>query len=142
LTEYMTQGEFRKMPHHRENCSPVLRLGLGLVYPELGIFALNAGFRTVDRPNTFLQVLVQFPCEIDRPSEVHSSRFTRNSAPLRPLKVEAGINGLLPTSWVPSIYSVSLLRRLRYALERLRSFAFVSPALVPRSGCRTQNQNV
>ena len=62
--------------------------------------------------------LVQFPWEINRPSEVQSSRFPRNSAPLRPLKVEAGINGLLPTSWVPSIYSVSLLIRLRYALER------------------------
>ena len=31
---------------------------------------------------------------------------------------QAGINGLHPTSWVPSIYSVSLLIRLRYALER------------------------
>jgi hypothetical protein len=63
-------------------------------------------------------ILVQFPWEINRPSEVQSSRFPRNSATLRPLKVEAGINGLLPTSWVPSIYSVSLLIRHRYALER------------------------
>jgi len=63
-------------------------------------------------------ILVQFPWEINRPSEVQSSRFPRNSATLRPLKVEAGINGRLPTSWVPSIYSVSLLSRLRYALER------------------------
>ena len=47
---------------------------------------------------------------------------TRNSATLRPLKVEAGINGLLPTSWVPSIYSVSLLIRLRCALEEVTVF--------------------
>jgi hypothetical protein len=32
------------------------------------------------------------------------------------VKVEAGINGLLPTSWAPPIYSVSLLTRLRCAL--------------------------
>src|SRR5271166_2663115 len=63
--------------------------------------------------------LAQFPWEINWPSEgVQSSSRTRNSATLRPLKVEAGINGLHPTSWVPSIYSVSLLIRLRYALER------------------------
>jgi len=63
--------------------------------------------------------LAQFPWEINWPSEgVQPSSRTRNSATLRPLKVEAGINGLHPTSWVPSIYSVSLLIRLRYALER------------------------
>ena len=59
---------------------------------------------------------------------------------LRPLKVEAGINGLLPTSWVPSIYSVSLLIRLRlragggYGLLRssvLRSF--LAPAAEPKT---------
>ena len=87
-------------------------------------------------PQVFV-VLVQFPCEIDRPSEVYLSRFTPNSAMLRPLKVEAGINGLLPTSWVPSIYSVSRLSRLRSALGRLLHFAFDSPALVPRSGLST-----
>src|ERR1700741_2329417 len=32
------------------------------------------------------------------------------------VKVESGINGLLPTSWAPPIYSVSLLTRLRCAL--------------------------
>jgi hypothetical protein len=47
---------------------------------------------------------------------------TPNSAALRLLKVEAGINGLLPTWWVPSIYSVSLLIRLRYALEEVTDF--------------------
>src|SRR5580704_470469 len=45
------------------------------------------------------------------------------SATLRLFKVESGINGLLPTSWVPSIYSVSRLSRLRSALGRLLSFA-------------------
>ena len=69
-------------------------------------------------PTRLKKILVQFPWEINRPSEVQWSRFPRNSATLRPLKVEAGINGLLPTAWVPSIYSVSLLIRLRYALER------------------------
>jgi hypothetical protein len=39
-----------------------------------------------------------------------------DSAPLRLPKVEAGINGLLPTSWAPPIYSVSLLSKLRFAL--------------------------
>ena len=38
-------------------------------------------------------------------------------APLTNLRALPG-NGLLPTSWVPSIYSVSLLIRLRYALKR------------------------
>src|SRR5271165_586811 len=38
------------------------------------------------------------------------------SATLPLFKVESGINGLLPTSWVPSIYSVSRLSRLRSAL--------------------------
>ena len=57
------------------------------------------------------------------------------SATLRLFKVESGINGLLPTSWVPSnIYSVSRLSRLRSALGRLLPFAFDSPSLVPRSG--------
>src|ERR1700741_3338855 len=75
----------------------------------------SSGF---EHSNRIFLILVQFPWEINRPSEVQSSRFPRNSATLRPLKVEAGINGLLPTSWVPSIYSVSLLIRHRYALER------------------------
>jgi hypothetical protein len=40
---------------------------------------------------------------INWPSEgVQLSSCTRNSATLRPLKVEAGINGLHPTSWGPS----------------------------------------
>jgi hypothetical protein len=38
------------------------------------------------------------------------------SASLRLLKVEAGINGMLPTSWAPPTYSVSLLTKLRCAL--------------------------
>src|ERR1700758_285405 len=32
------------------------------------------------------------------------------------VKVESGINGLLPTSWAPPIYSVSPLTKLRCAL--------------------------
>jgi hypothetical protein len=46
-------------PHHStfRTHRQVLRLGLGLIYPDLGIFALNAGFRTVDRPNTFCRVI-------------------------------------------------------------------------------------
>jgi hypothetical protein len=39
------------------------------------------------------------------------------SASLRLLKVEAGINGLLPTSWAPPTYSISLLSKLRFALD-------------------------
>ena len=61
-----------------------------------------------------------------------------SSATLCLFKVESGINGFLPTSWVPSIYSVSRLSRLRSALGRLLHFAFDSPALVPRSGLSTK----
>ena len=67
-------------------------------------------------------VLLQFPCEIYASYEAAVAASTRNSAALRLLKVESGINGLLPTSWVPSIYSVSLLIRLRYALEEVTVF--------------------
>jgi hypothetical protein len=67
-------------------------------------------------------VLLQFPCEIYASYEAAVAAPTRNSAALRLLKVESGINGLLPTSWVPSIYSVSLLIRLRYALEEVTVF--------------------
>jgi hypothetical protein len=67
-------------------------------------------------------VLLQFPCEIYASYEAAVAAPTPNSAALRLLKVEAGINGLLPTSWVPSIYSVSLLIRLRYALEEVTVF--------------------
>jgi len=47
----------------------------------------------------------------------HLNRTIPDSAPLRLFKVEAGINGLLPTSWAPPIYSVSLLSKLRFALS-------------------------
>ena len=46
-------------------------------------------------------VLLQFPCEIYASYEAAVAASTRNSAALRLLKVESGINGLLPTSWVP-----------------------------------------
>ena len=53
-------------------------------------------------------------------AHVHFNRVLNRSipvsAPLRLFKVEAGINGLLPTSWAPPIYSVSLLSKLRSAL--------------------------
>ena len=53
-------------------------------------------------------------------AHVHFNRVLNRSipvsAPLRLFKVEAGINGLLPTSWAPPIYSVSLLSKLRFAL--------------------------
>src|SRR5580704_16199267 len=60
--------------------------------------------------------------------------YAMSSATLCLFKVESGINGLLPTSWVPSIYSVSRLSRLRSALGRLLPFVFDSPSLVPRCG--------
>jgi hypothetical protein len=73
-------------------------------------------------------VLVQFPCEIDRPSEVYLSRFTPNSAMLRPLKVEAGINGLLPTSWVPS-------HLFRFSLDQASLRAGEVPVFCVRQSC-------
>ena len=51
-------------------------------------------------------------------------------------------NGLLPTSWVPSIYSVSRLSRLRCALRGLLHFAFDSPSLVPRYGLSTRKKRL
>jgi hypothetical protein len=45
-----------------------------------------------------------------------STRVDAYSATLRLVKVESGINGHLPTSWAPPIYSVSLLTKLRCAL--------------------------
>jgi hypothetical protein len=51
------------------------------------------------------------------------SPFQQSAQPVYPgsakrslFKFEAGINGLLPTSWAPPIYSVSLLNKLRFAL--------------------------
>jgi len=86
--------------------------------------------------------LLQFPCEIHALMEQRSPRSTRKSAALRLLKVESGINGLLPTSWGPSIYSVSLLIRLRYALEddRLLRSSAVRSFLAASS--QTQNKGV
>src|ERR1700751_704578 len=72
-------------------------------------------------------------------------QFNKNSAqpvsmPVHPrsaqrslVKVESGIKGLLPTSWAPPIYSVSLLTKLRCALAGNSSFACDSCSLVPRS---------
>src|SRR5262249_5895985 len=64
------------------------------------------------------------------------------SATLRLVKLEAGINALRPGAArrVPSIYSVSLLSRLRFALKRSLYFAFGSCSLVLRSSSQTQNK--
>jgi len=78
-----------------------------------------------------------------RLTKQRSPKSTRNSAALRLLKVESGINGRLPTSWGPSIYSVSLLIRLRYALEevnRLLRSSAVRSFLATSS--QTQNESV
>ena len=89
------------------------------------------------------KVLLQFPCEIYASYEAAVAASRRNSAALGLLKVESGINGLLPTSWVPSIYSVSLLIRLRYALEEVTVFC-VRPlcARSSRPSSQTQNKSV
>jgi hypothetical protein len=61
------------------------------------------------------------------------------SAALRLLKVESGINGCLPTAWVPSIYSVSPLSRLRSALEKVSVFcAWKLFARCLAASCQTQ----
>ena len=56
------------------------------------------------------------PQSIKHTAQVVSTRITLHSATLRLVKVESGIKGLLPTSWAPPIYSVSLLTKLRCAL--------------------------
>src|SRR6266404_1915214 len=61
------------------------------------------------------------------------------SAALCLLKVESGINGCLPTAWVPSIYSVSPLSRLRSALEKVSVFcAWKLFARCLAASCQTQ----
>src|SRR5580698_6794576 len=54
--------------------------------------------------------------ETKSPFQQSAQPVYTGSAPLRLFKVEAGINGLLPTSWAPPIYSVSLLSKLCFAL--------------------------
>ena len=68
------------------------------------------------------------------------------SAMLRLFKVQAGINGLLPTSWAPPIYSVSLLSKLRFALGgnqlfRLRLLARSSRAAANEKTSPVQQKN-
>jgi hypothetical protein len=71
------------------------------------------------------------------PEEYLASRAC--SATLRLLKVESGINGCLPTAWVPSIYSVSPLSRLRSALEKVSVFcAWKLFARCLAASCQTQ----
>src|SRR5580692_7500375 len=59
---------------------------------------------------------MEMPQSIKHTAQVVSTRITLHSATLRLVKVESGIKGLLPTSWAPPIYSVSLLTKLRCAL--------------------------
>ena len=56
-----------------------------------GSYPVSFLIASIWQVDSVILVLVQIPCEIDRPSEVHSPRFTRYSATLRPFKVEAGI---------------------------------------------------
>ena len=81
-----------------------------------------------------------FRVKFMRLTKQRSPGSTRNSAARRLLKVESGINGLLPTSWGPSIYSVSLLIRLRYALEEVTVFC-VRPLCARSSRPSRQTQN-
>jgi hypothetical protein len=62
-----------------------------------------------------------------------STRVDAHSAQRSLVKVESGINGLLPTSWAPPIYSVSLLTRLRCVLPGNGLLRLGSCSLVPRS---------
>jgi hypothetical protein len=48
-------------------------------------------------------------------------------------KVEAGINGSLPTAWAPAIYSVSSLRGFAARLEGNHILRSAAGSLVPRS---------
>jgi hypothetical protein len=59
---------------------------------------------------------MEMPQSIKHTAQALSKRLTLHSATLRLVKVESGINGLLPTSWAPPTYSVSLLTKLRCAL--------------------------
>src|SRR5208282_3062351 len=59
---------------------------------------------------------MQMPQSIKHTTQGLSTQSQPRSAQRSLVKVESGINGLLPTSWAPSIYSVSLLTKLRCAL--------------------------
>jgi len=68
------------------------------------------------RRRVFVARCMEMPQSIKHTAQVVSTRITLHSATLRLVKVESGIKGLLPTSWAPPIYSVSLLTKLRCAL--------------------------
>jgi hypothetical protein len=59
---------------------------------------------------------MQMPQSIKHTTQGLSTQSQPRSAQRSLVKVESGINGLLPTSWAPPIYSVSLLTKLRCAL--------------------------
>jgi len=84
------------------------------------------GPRTYIRGNEQMSANIRFFCyfrvKFMRLAKQGSSGSRRNSAALRLLKVESGINGSSPLRGAPSIYSVSLLIRLRYALEEVTVF--------------------
>src|SRR5215471_573634 len=85
------------------------------------------------RPTDFLEIMTPSSTKFGSWDNLMGVvRPTRPSASLRLFKAESGINGFLPASRVPSIYSVSALSRLRSALEEVTVFCVCSCTLVPR----------
>src|SRR5258705_13964541 len=76
---------------------------------------------------------MEMPQSFKHTAQAVSTRVPLHSATLRLVKVESGINGLLPTSWAPPIYPVSLLTKLRCALGGNDLLRSGSCSLVPRS---------
>jgi hypothetical protein len=76
---------------------------------------------------------MEMPQSIKQTAQAVSTRVTLHSATLRLVKVESGINGLLPTSWAPPNYSVSLLTKLRCALAGNGLLRFAAVRSFPRS---------
>ena len=73
------------------------------------------------------------PQSIKHTAQAVSTRITLHSATLRLVNVESGINGFLPTSWAPPIYSVSLLTKLRCALPGNGLLRLAAVRSFPRS---------
>jgi hypothetical protein len=76
---------------------------------------------------------METPQSIKHIAKPVSTWVDAHSAQRSLVKVESGINGLLPTSWAPPIYSVSLLTKLRCALPGNGLLRLGSCSLVPRS---------
>ena len=64
----------------------------------------------------FVARCMEMPQSSKHITQAVSWRVIPHSAQRSLVKVESGIKGLLPTSWAPPIYSVSLLTKLRCAL--------------------------